>query len=358
MSSWASRVIGGVLLLLTVGALALWRLHDGSPDHALAAPASVDEVVSAISGMVPGAQRDAHVPGVGVAVTAGGELVWSQTFGVSADTVFEAGSISKTVAAAAILALADDGVVDLDEPVSTYLRSWRLPADFPDPDDVTLRHLLSHTAGIDTPGYVGVPADRPLPSTADSLAGAATGSAVRQSETPGEYTYSGGGFTIAQQVVEDVTGEPFADVVRREVLEPLGMSSSGYTCTQDDLAGPDDAVGHLADGAAAPRYRYAEAAAAGLCTTTDDLARFAAWLASGDPRAEAMREAAPGTDGAYGLGVEIEAGSTVGHVGINRGFHAELLVNPEDEVGLVVLTDSDRGSDVVDAVLNAWRAAA
>ena len=127
MSSWASRVIGGVLLLLTVGALALWRLHDGSPDHALAAPASVDEVVSAISGMVPGAQRDTHVPGVGVAVTAGGELVWSQTFGVSADTVFEAGSISKTVAAAAILTLAGRGVVDLDAPVSVSYTHLTLP---------------------------------------------------------------------------------------------------------------------------------------------------------------------------------------------------------------------------------------
>ena len=347
-------MIGGVALLLAVAGLTWWRLQSGTPDHDLTEPDNVAAVVGAISRAVPDAQRDAHVPGVAVAVTEGDDVAWSHTFGVPAGTVFEAGSISKTVAAAAVLALVDDGRVDLDEPVATYLRTWRLPDAFPDPDEVTLRALLSHTAGIDTPGYLGLPADQPLPSTAESLDGAATGAAVRQTETPGEYTYSGGGFTIAQQVVEDVTGEPFADVVRREVLEPLGMTSSGYECTQADQPAPADAPGHLADGEAAPRYRYAEAAAAGLCTTADDLARFAVWLGSSDPRAREMREAATGTDGVYGLGVEIEGSSTVRHVGINRGFHAELLVNPGARVGLVVLTNGDEGGDVVDAVLNAW----
>lgn len=228
------------------------------------------------------------MPGVTVAVVEDGEVVWTEGFGVPADTEFQAGSISKPVAAASVLALADEGVVDLDEPVST---------------------------------------------TAESL----EGSPVRQSLEPGHYSCSGGGCTIAQQVVEDVTGQPFADVARREVLDPLGMTASGYDC------------------AGAPGYRYAEAAAAGLCSTAADLARFAVWLGSDDPRAELMREPAAGTDGHYGLGLELDDAPTVRHPGVNRGYHAELLVDPDAGVGLVVLTDGDRGGEVVDAVLRAWQ---
>jgi CubicO group peptidase (beta-lactamase class C family) len=348
---------GGVVLVLVMAALSWRLLWGGGPDHELTAPEDLDAVVDAIEGAVPDAQRNAHVPGVAVAVIEGDEIAWDESFGVPAGTVFQAGSISKPVAVAAILSLAQDGMLDLDAAVSTYLRSWRLPDDFPNPDAVTLRHLLSHTAGIDTSGYEGLPADRPLPTTDESLQGAATGTPVRQSGTPGKYAYSGGGYTIAQQVIEDVTGEPFATVVRREVLDPLGMSSSGYECTQDVSAAQIATPGHEADGAEAPHYRYAEAAAAGLCSTADDLARFAAWLGSPAPRAEAMRAAAPGADGDYGLGVEL-GDDTVGHVGINRGFHAELLVNPDARVGLVVLTNGDRGGEVVEAVLEAWHDAA
>jgi CubicO group peptidase (beta-lactamase class C family) len=343
-----------VAVVVVLGVLAWWRPWVAPATLELPAPESVDDVVAPIRSAVPVAQQDSHVPGVAVAVSDGDHVVWSEGFGVPVDEVFEAGSISKTVAAAAILALADQRRLDLDQPVSTYLRTWE-PTGFAHAEEITLRRLLSHTAGIDTPGYLGLPADRPLPTTAQSLDGASTGTPVHQSGTVGTYSYSGGGFTIAQQVVEDVTGQPFADVVRHEVLEPLGMSASGYECTQAAAPGPDDAAGHLADGRDAPHYRYAETAAAGLCTTADDLARFAAWLGSDDPRAETMRTAADGTDGGYGLGVERYGDSTVGHPGVNRGFHAQLLVNPSAHLGLVVLTDGDRGGDVVTAVVDAWR---
>ncbi|GAA1515285.1 hypothetical protein GCM10009788_19570 [Nocardioides humi] len=325
------------MLVLAAAVVVWWVVRDSSVDHRLTRPGDLAAVTDAIAGAVPDAQAAAEVGGVEVGVVEDGDVAWSRGFGVDGTTVLQAGSISKTVAAAAILALVDEGVLDLDTPVAAYLRAWRLPDDFTDPDAVTLRRLLSHTAGIDTPGYLGRPADRPLPSTAEALAG------VRQSEEVGSYAYSGGGFTIAQEVVEEVTGEPFADVVRRTVLAPLGMTASGYTCTQ---GGPEAGAG----------YRYAEAAAAGLCTTAEDLARFAIWLGSDDPRAVAMRRPADGTGGHYGLGAEID-GDTVGHLGVNRGFHAELRVDPGAGVGVVVLTNGDRGGEVVDAVLRAWHEA-
>ncbi|QIG44887.1 beta-lactamase family protein [Nocardioides anomalus] len=330
-----SAVVLAALVLVAAGTVA-WVLLRGGPEHRLTRPADLDAVTSAIADAVPDAQADADVPGVAVAVVEDGRVVWQRGFGVPEDTVFQAGSISKPVAAAAVLALVDAGRLDLDTPVSAYLRSWRLPADSPDPDGVTLRTLLSHTAGIDTAGYQGLDRGTPLPTTAQSLAD------VHQTEDAGHYRYSGGGYTIAQQVVEDVTGESFATVVQREVLDPLGMASSGYACTTATK-------GH--------GYAYAEAAAAGLCSSAADLGRFAAWLDSDDPRAEAMRTPQAATGGDYGLGLELDQLPTVRHEGVNRGYHAELLADPGKAVGLVVLTDGDRGGDVVDAVLDAWHSA-
>lgn len=324
-----TRVAAAVALVLTAAAVTWSLLRDDGVDHRLTRPDDLAAVTRAIAEEVPDALRASGTPGAEVAVVEDGEVAWSRGFGLDATTVLQAGSISKTVAAAAILALADEGVLDLDTPVASYLHAWALPAGFPDPDAVTLRRLLSHTAGIGTPGYLGRPADLQLPTTAEALAG------IEQSEKVGAYAYSGGGFTIAQEVAEEVTGQPFAEVVRRTVLAPLAMTSSGYAC-----AG----------------YRYAEAAAAGLCTTAADLARFAIWLGSDDPRAVAMRRPAAGTDGHYGLGTEVDGG-TVGHLGVNRGFHAELRVDPAARVGVVVLTNGDRGGEVVDAVLRAWHGA-
>ncbi|MDQ6525141.1 serine hydrolase domain-containing protein [Nocardioides sp. LHD-245] len=329
-----TRVAIVVALLLAAAVVAWWLLRDDPTDHRLTRPEDLSAATRAIAEAVPDALRESGTPGAEVAVTEDGEVAWSQGFGVDRTTVLQAGSISKSVAAAAVLTLAEEGLVDLDTPVTAYLRTWSLPGDFPDPDAVTLRRLLSHTAGIGTPGYLGRPAARPLPTTAQALDG------IWQSEEVDAYAYSGGGFTIAQEVVEEVTGEPFAETVGRTVLAPLGMTSSGYACTQ---GGPEAGAG----------YRYAEAAAAGLCTTADDLARFAAWLGSDDPRAVAMRAPAAGTGEHYGLGTEID-GDTVGHLGVNRGFHAELRVDPAAGVGLVVLTNGDRGGEVVDAVFRAW----
>lgn len=349
-----AAVVGVVAaVLLTAGGVLGWQLATRPPTVDLFGPRSLDAAVAAVAAAT--ARADA-APGVAVGIVADGRTVWTGQAGVPAGTVFQAGSISKTVAAATVLTLTAQGRLDLDRPVSSYLRSWT--PHFPHPDRVTLRTLLSHTAGIDTDGYLGRPAAEPLPSTAGSLDGATTGAPVRQSLPPGSYAYSGGGYTIVQQVVEDVTGRPFAVVVRDEFLAPLGLDHSGYDCTQSPLPGPQDAVGHLGDGAPAPRYRYIEAAAAGWCTTVDDLARLAAWLAGEDPRAVAMRAPADGTDGRYGLGVHRWGQDVVGHPGVNRGFHADLWTNPAAGVAVVVLTDGDRGGEDADAIRDAWNEAA
>jgi CubicO group peptidase (beta-lactamase class C family) len=359
-------------LLVPAGAIALvlvavgvWLVRSSADDHDLdlRAPADLADTVAAIDAVVPRTLDEAAVPGAAVAVVRDGSTVWSAGFGfatpggaeITPETVFQVGSISKPVAAATILALVSEGTLDLDSPVLDVLRSWRVPEEYADPDAVTLRSLLSHTAGIDTPGYLGLPADRPLPTTVESLSGATTGSPVAQDKTPGEYAYSGGGYTIAQLVAEDVTGRPFAELAQQYVFDPLAMTATNYSCTRSPDPDPAAAVGHDADGAPTPRYRYAEAAAAGVCTTATDLAKFAAWLASDDPRAELMRTPAAGTGGDYGLGLEIYAGGTIGHLGVNRGFDSRLLVDADDDLALLVMTNGDNGARVADAVLDAWQ---
>ena len=352
---------------LLIGIATVWVVmvvHNGV-DMSLSRAAELATTTAAIDSAVPGVLAAERVPGAAVAVIEDGAVVWSQGYGVAvpggeavtASTVFQVGSISKPIAAATLLGLAADGVLDLDAPVGSLLRSWRIPSDWPDADGVTVRRLLSHTAGIGQRGYLGLDPGRPLPTTAESLNGATTGTAVTQKQRSGSYAYSGGGYTLAQLVAEDATGESFAELARRYVFTPIGMDSTGYACTQDAGAGSAWAAGHDTQGELTVHYRYPELAAAGLCTTADDLGRFAAWLSSDDARAERMRTAADGTNGQYGLGVELyehDGTTTAGHPGVNRGFHAQLLVDPADDVALVVLTNGDNGAAVIEAVLRAW----
>lgn len=357
-------LLGGVALL-GVGAIG-WLLLRPADGISLGRPPDLNATTAAIDAAMPAALADGHVPGAEVAIAIDGVPVWSAGYGtttpggstVRADTVFQVGSISKTVAAATIVRTAGSPA-ELDLPVSDRLHSWRLPADSPDPAAVTLRRLLSHTAGINVPGYLGLPAGRPLPSTAGSLQGESGSEPVRQVAGAGSYSYSGGGYTIAQLAAEDTAGIPFAQLAQRQVLTPLTMSHSGYGChdgttgPRNGAAGPD-AQGHDAAGARTPAYRYPEAAAAGMCSTAGDLALLGAWLATDDQVAVRMRTAADGTGGHYGLGVEIDDTGVVGHIGVNRGFYARLLVNPADQVVLAVVTNGDNGRSIVDAVLAAW----
>jgi CubicO group peptidase (beta-lactamase class C family) len=189
----------------------------------------------------------------------------------------------------------------------------------------------------------------------ESLAGASSGDGPVRVATPvGRYLYSGGGFTVAQLAAESVTGRPFADIATELVLRPLGMDYSDYDCTTSEPA--DATPGHDANGAVSPRYRYTEAAAAGLCSTADDLARFVAALVADGKDARLMATPTDGTDGGYGLGLELGGSDdrvVIAHLGVNRGYYSYFVALPDQGFGVVVLTNGDGGRAVVDAVLAA-----
>jgi CubicO group peptidase (beta-lactamase class C family) len=269
-------------------------------------------------------------------------------------TQLQVASISKPVAALTVLRLARSGVVDLDGPVEAHTGGWRIPTSGPDAGGVTLRRLLSHTAGIDVDGYPGIPPGTPLPDTRGSLAGASGGGTARLVRRPGSaWRYSGGGYTIAQLAVEEATGEPFPAVAAREVLEPLGMRDTDFACTTSDDPGPRVARGHDPDGRPLPTFRFSDHAAAGLCSTAGDLGRLAAALMTG-PEGTAMGAPAPGARGSYGLGLstqELRDGSRrIWHDGSNPGFRGRMEAHPASGWGLVVLTNGDNGSRVLEDV--------
>ena len=175
----------------------------------------------ALSELLPPLQEAYFVPGTAVGVIRDGEVLLKSGYGsadldtglpVESGTAFNIGSISKTVAAWGVMKLVEAGKIDLDVPVSTYLTRWQLPESEFDHDGVTMRRLLSHTAGLSLHGYPGFHPDDPLPSVEESLSGATNGAgAVYVAHEPGsKWQYSGGGYTLAHLIVEEVTGQPFA----------------------------------------------------------------------------------------------------------------------------------------------------
>lgn len=249
---------------------------------------------------------------------------------VSGDTVFQMASVSKWVTAWGVMTLFEAGKVDLDAPVSRYVKRWKLPrGNYPN-EHVTVRRLLSHTAGLtDDLGYCGFPPGATLQTIEDSLTEAAdacplrTG-AVRVGEQPGSWRYSGGGYTLLQLMIEEVSGEPFADYMERAVLKPLGMYRSTFRA---GAAGtPGIAEFFDADGAIVPHYLYTAAAAASLYSSANDMARFV----------QAHFESPAGEVPGRGLISPVLLAST-------RLPEAELLGTPHWGLGVQLFATSIRG---------------
>ena len=368
MGVWVMAV--AVAVALAVGALAGLRLM-GPPS--LQEPPSAAALGRTLDDVVPAALRRHGVPGASVAVVRDGRVAWARGYGVAdaerrlavtADTLFQVASVSKPVAAMGALRLVEQRRLALDRPQMV----WRFPRSDHDPRGVTLRRLLSHTAGVSVQGYPGHDPARPLPSTAASLAGESAGAgAVRLESDAGEgYWYSGGGYTVAQLAIERAVGAPFAAWMRRAILRPLGMRSSSFHLSSAD--GPLTASGHDHTGRPMPAFRYAEQAAAGLYATAPDIARFFAALMPG-PHGEppgrgvvspatirTMTTPAPATGGRYGLGLRLRtlAGGVrmVTHDGANHGWRAIAAAFPDRGWAIAVLTNGDNGEAVVDAVMD------
>ncbi|CDZ78987.1 FmtA-like protein [Legionella massiliensis] len=229
-----------------------------------------------------------HIPGISIAVIEDYKLIYSQGFGwadkenhkpVTTDTLFQAGSISKPVTAVAVLKTVQDNKLALDENVNSFLKSWKVPAnEYRKSQPITLRELLSHSAGFNVPGFLGYAKGEKLPSLLEVLDGVAPANspAIRVSHpVRKEFIYSGGGYTVVQQLLIDTYKEPFPNLMAQLVLDPLAMSSSSFQqpfpTADKNVALPYRRTGlPLAGGP----HTYVEEAAAGLWTKPQDLAKF------------------------------------------------------------------------------------
>jgi CubicO group peptidase (beta-lactamase class C family) len=316
-------------------------------------------------------------PGVSVAVINNGAIEWARGFGVTEaggstpvtpHTRFQAASISKPVASLGALLLVSQGRLSLDDPVNGRLVSWKVPDnEFTAKAPVTLRRLLSHTAGLTVHGFGGYPAASAVPTLVQVLDGAkpANSAAIRVDVLPGSMSrYSGGGYTVAQQLLIDVTGKPFPSLMSELVLRPLAMTDSTYEQPLPDALGKEAASAHRADGKAIPgRYHtYPEMAAAGLWTTPTDLAKFAlevqralAGKSSVIP-ARTAREMTANVMDNYGLGLSLSgtgAAARFGHGGSNAGFRCQMTAFVSGGQGAVIMTNGDRGGALAAEVLRA-----
>lgn len=316
-----------------------------------------------------------NVHGVSIAVIRGYEIEWAKGYGladveskrpVTPKTLFLAGSISKPVAAAGALVLVEQAKLKLDDDVNRYLKSWKVPEnDFTRDQKVTLRRLLSHTAGLTVHGFPGYAATAPVPTVPQILDGTkpANTAPVRVDLLPGStYRYSGGGYTVAQLMMTEVTGRPFAEFLLKAVLAKAGMKESTYENPLPQRLAGVAASGYKPDGRLVPgRYHtYPEMAAAGLWTTASDLARFAIEIQKArEGRSKRMLSKATVEEMLrpekqnYGLGFGINERDGLkrfSHGGADEGFQAYLAATVDGR-GLVVMTNSENGGRLANEIM-------
>jgi CubicO group peptidase (beta-lactamase class C family) len=335
--------------------------------------------VAGEDGRAPMAHRLAHYgcPGVAVAVLDDGRVAWSGGFGVTehggapvtADTVFAGASISKPLTAVLVMQQVERGRLDLDADVNRYLQAWQVPDnEHTRRQPVTLRHLLSHRAGTTVHGFGGLPPEAPRPGVLDTLRGQppATNAAVTVDKTPGgSIRYSGGGYTVAQLVLEEVTGRSFAELAQAMIFRPLEMHGATFEAPLPPALAERTAAGHDAQGQrlSGRLSLCPQAAAGGVYLTAGDYARFMgafrdAWLGRHTPLLQphnAREMVAARGDGDFGLGWRVLGESEslrIAHGGSNEGYQCETTCFLASGRGAVVLTNAVSGALLYWEVLN------
>lgn len=314
-----------------------------------------------------------QIPGLSLAIIENGKIVRAQGYGVTEKggktpvgphTLFQAGSVSKPVAALGALYLVEQGKLALDEDVNTRLLTWKLPdSALTAEQKVTLRRLLSHNAGLTVHGFPGYASNAPLPTVVQVLNGEqpANTAPIRVDIVPGsKVRYSGGGYTVMQQMLADVSGQAFPDYMRDAVLTPLGMQASSYVQAPPAERARLNASGHLADRSmVAGRWHvYPEMAAAGLWTNASDLARFAIGVqqslaGTSNPVISAaltQQMLTPQAENA-GLGLFLHGSGSAqrfSHDGRDEGFDTLLTAFSRTGQGAVIMINANDNSRMMD----------
>jgi CubicO group peptidase (beta-lactamase class C family) len=320
-----------------------------------------------------------NVPGVSIAFFENGEIAWVRAYGladvatgrpVTPETLFQSASISKPAAALGVLRLVLEGKLDLDEDVNLKLRSWKIPEnEFTKQEKVTLRRILSHSAGMNIQRFPGYASDEPLPTTVQILNGEKPANTVpiRVDTVPGTiWRYSGGGYVAMQLLLSDVMLKPVPQLLDELVLRPIGMANSTFEEPLPKNMWTSAATPYREDGKPVKGgcHTYPEITPAGLWTTPSDIARMAievqneyAGKSHKILSSEMMHQMLTHQKDDWGLGFALEAPGhklRFSHGGSNEGFRCTLQAYTEAPgQGIVIMTNGDQGWNLLNEILRA-----
>jgi CubicO group peptidase (beta-lactamase class C family) len=314
-----------------------------------------------------------NVPGVSIAVVNNGRIEWAKGYGIAnsengakvdSETLFQAGSISKPLAAIAALQLVEAGKLELNKDVNLYLKNWTIEEnEFTKNEKVTLERLLTHTAGTTVHGFPGYRQNETIPAIAAVLSGQGNTDAVIVDKIPGSlWRYSGGGYTIIEKIIEDVSGLPLEKYMDKNVLSPIGMTNSTYEQPLSDNRQAKASAAYNNNGKIIEGlwHNYPEQAAAGLWTTPSDLAKYCIEIQeilSGKKEgvlSEGIVELMlTKHKNNWGLGPALDKEGdslTFGHGGKNVGFTNNLVAFAHKGSAVVIMTNGDNGGELINEI--------
>ncbi len=316
------------------------------------------------------------VPGVSIAIVENGKIKWAKGYGdantetgtkVDANTLFQAGSISKPLAALSALKLVENDSLELNKDVNYYLKNWQIPENkFTKTKKVTLEKLLTHTAGMTVHGFPGYQQTDTFPEIIDVLNGNGNTAKIVVDTIPGSiWRYSGGGYTVMEKVVEDVSGLSLDAYMSKNILRPIGMKNSTYQqpitkAFQNNISAAYDGNGKLIEGL---WNNYPEQAAAGLWTTPSDLALYCIEIQEilkgkkdGVLTKKTVDKMLTKHKNDWGLGPSLqnEKDSLIfGHGGKNAGFTNDMKAYAYQGNAVIVMTNADNGGKLISEIKNA-----
>ena len=352
--------------LFTIGALLLSILtSQGQTTNENNLRASLDKET-------PAAMQKNNVPGLAIAIIENGKVILKKGYGfsnvatqkrVTTKDGFNIGSISKMFTAWGIMKLVETGKVSLDAPISTYLKSWKLPTSSFDTSKITIRNVLNHAAGLTVHGYNGYNSKKEVPTLINSLSGTKNkDEKVTLFAAPNtKWKYSGGGYSILQVLIEDVSGMSFGKFMKRNIFKPLKMRHTSFTIDKKIIK--NSSIAYDEKGKVIPLRLFAAKAAAGLHTTLEDLILFAqASLKTNkvlsNKSIKMMTKATKISRGNYGFGYMIMNRfgdfTLTGHGGSNEGWHSGFMLDLKSKSGFIILTNGSNGRNVLFGSMKTW----
>jgi len=353
-------------------------------------PAVDDPFARALDERMPALLTKYQVPGAVISCITNGDVAWTKAFGLAnlktgapmrSDMVFNHGSNGKVLTMWGVMRLVEQGKVELDAPANRYLKRWQIRSSQFDPAGVTIRRMLGHTAGLSVHGFLDYDQRRRLPSLVEilegknqiQLFGSANGPVFIKWQPGTTNIYSGGGFVILQMIIEDVTGEPFATFMQREVAAPLGLSRLEWVWTRELEQAAPMTYGELQEEVG---YRQLGCQSIGseICTVPD-FARFVAAMTIGPhgeppgrgvlkPESVATMLAPLPAGIGYGFSVtnmqeqgtpdDVRDDVLIGHFGGNPGWTAHFLMDTTRRQGFVLANNSAWGFQLEVAVQRIW----